>query len=189
MALALAGCTQYPLAPADPLVVGGAAGKNAESPPILKFSSDGTTDYIQVPADSVLNGLWAAGTPTTRTAAGYAVMDGRRGGTVRAGRFTVQVPPGAFSGVAAVTVSMPDSTVMICDLRISPPAANRFTRPAVLTADLSGLSADAATFTMYWYDPARRAWVNLATKSKTAGTSVSASLDHFSTYGAGKAGW
>jgi hypothetical protein len=181
--LALAGCTQSPLAPSNPLVNGG----TTEAPPILTFT-DGTADYVTAPVDSALNGVWA-GTPTTRIVSASAVIDGSRGGRVRAGRFSVTLPPGCFEGLAAVTVSMADSTVMICDLQISPPTANKFSKPAELSADLTGLSADATTLTMYWYDPTRRTWVNLAAKSETSDTHVTASLEHFSTYGAGKAGW
>jgi hypothetical protein len=79
---------------------------------------------------------------------------------------------------------------MLCDLSISPPTANRFKIPAQLMADISCASiTDASTFTVYWYDPTRLAWVSLLARSRTSGTAIVTSLDHFSRYAAGKAGW
>ena len=79
---------------------------------------------------------------------------------------------------------------MIGDLSISPQSANKFKYPAQLTVDLSGLNlTDLSPFTMYWYDPSTKLWVNISRQTTISGTNVTASLSHFSTYAAGKAGW
>jgi hypothetical protein len=106
------------------------------------------------------------------------------------GRFSVKLPAGAFSGTATVTMSMPDSNLMICDLSISPSSANKFKYPAQLTADFSSSGiTDVSTLTTYWYDPTRVTWVSLSMKSRISGSAVTTALEHFSKYGSGKAGW
>src|SRR6266850_2367488 len=159
--LVLAGCNRSPLGPDD-------------WAPIDTMST--------LPAES----LEAASPTAVRVSAS---MDGDRGGMLRAGRFSVKVPPGALTGIATVTLTMPDSTMMVCDLSIAPSSANTFKVPVQLTADLSSTDVDASTLTMYWYDPNHLTWVNCSAKSRTLGTLVTMSLDHFSRYGAGKAGW
>lgn len=187
--LALAGCSTSPLAPPDPALMGGTTG-TFTSPPILTVSSDGTVGYIAAPTGTSPEGVLAAGSLTgPNYVSSSATINGNRGGTVQAGRFSVTIPPGAYAGTATITVTMADSTVMICDLGISPSSANKFKYPAQLTASLAGLSVDPTTFTMYWYDPSKKVWVNLLSQSATSSTGLTAYLDHFSKYSAGKAGW
>jgi len=186
--LVLGGCSlsQSPLSPGAP------AGNPGTStpPPIVSFGPGGALGYVWAPAGDQAGAPLKAGTLTPRFLISASVIDGSRGGTVRAGRFSVMLPPGAFSGLAGIAVSMSDSTVMICDLTITPASANKFKIPAQLTADLSSPGLiDAAAFTTYWYDPAKAAWVNLFAKSTVNGTSITTTLDHFSRYAAGKAGW
>lgn len=188
MGLALAGCGQSPVGPGDSALNGGASVVSTP-PPIVSFASDGTVGYVWAPV-----GAPSLASPSPRPVSSSKAIEGCRGGTVTAGRFTVKLPPGAFLGVATVTVSMPDSSVMICDLTITAGpgcnAENRFDVPVDLTADVSapGL-ADASEVTMYWYDPDRDLWVDLFVESRHSGSEVTTSLHHFSKYGAGKAGW
>jgi len=184
--LALAGCSQSPLAPVN---AGGTF--TPVTPPLVSIAADGTVGYVTAPVGSLtdpgsvnLSGSINNGVTTSAT------IDGNTGGTLKAGRFTVRIPGGAFKGPATVTISMPDTTVMLCDLSITPQAANKFAKPAQLTADLSSPTmTDASGCTNYWYDPTRATWVNLASKSSCSGTRVTTNLDHFSTYASGKAGW
>ena len=187
--LALAGCGHSPLAPgASSQNPGPASG--SLTPPIPTFAANGAVDYVWAPVGTASQGVSRAGTVGALSVSSTVKIDGSRGGTVKAGRFSVKLPAGAFSGPATVTISMADSTVMICNLSITPQSANKFKSPAELTADLGSPSlTDASAFTMYWYDPVRLTWVNLFYKSKVAGSLISTSLDHFSTYAAGKAGW
>jgi len=182
--LVLAGCNRSPLGPDD------SAPSASVAPPIVAFAPDGTVAYVWAPIDTMstlpAESLEAASPTAVRVSAS---MDGDRGGMLRAGRFSVKVPPGALTGIATVTLTMPDSTMMVCDLSIAPSSANTFKVPVQLTADLSSTDVDASTLTMYWYDPNHLTWVNCSAKSRTLGTLVTMSLDHFSRYGAGKAGW
>ena len=181
--LVLAGCSKSPLSPGSP-------SGTASAPPIVSFDSDGAVSYVGAPVGDQVADPMKAGGVTPRAVSSSSVIDGNRGGSVRAGRFSVRLPAGAFVGPATVTVSMQDSTVMICELSITPQAANKFKNSAELTADLSSPDVvDASAFTMYWYDPAKADWVNLFAKSRVNGSNVTTTLDHFSTYGAGKAGW
>jgi len=186
--LALSGCSQSPLSPENP-AQGGGTGLNSVTPPIVSFAADGTVDYVVAPVDTTDNPVNLAGAlPTSLKST--ANVDGGRGGMVRVGRFSVKIPAGAFSGAATVTMSMPDSNVMICDLSITPSSANKFRYPAQLTADFSSSAmTDVSTLTTYWYDPTRITWVNLSARSRISGSTVTTALEHFSKYGSGKAGW
>lgn len=189
LSLVLAGCSQSPLSPNDPSQNSGTSSASS-APPIVSFAADGSVDYVSAPVEdevgTVVNQVMAL--PASLT--GSAKIDGSLGGVVRAGRFTIKVPAGAFTGIAVITMSVPDSTVMLCDLSISPSTANHFKVPVVLTADITSASlTDASTFTTYWYDPARLTWVSLLARSRTSGSTIVTNLEHFSRYASGKAGW
>ena len=187
--LALSGCGQWLLSPGNPAQSAG-TGLNSTMPPVVSFGTDGTVGYIEAPVGDAVNASVNPVVALQTSLRSTKNVDGSRGGVVRAGRYSVAIPPGAFSGSATVTLSMPDSNVMLCDLSITPSSANRFKYPAQLTADFSSSGiTDASTLTTYWYDPARLTWVNLSTKSRVSGFAVTTALDHFSTYVAAKAGW
>jgi hypothetical protein len=180
--LALAGCTQSPVAPESTPT---GDGNRSGAPPLVSIQADGTMDYVTVPESTLPD-------PTPRSTALVAstLVEGGRGGTLRVGRFSLAIPAGAFEGSAVVTMTMPDSTLMVCDLEITPLTQNHFKVPAELTADLSAPGKlDASDCTNYWYDPLSMRWVNLESKSRCSGTLITTNLEHFSTYGSGKAGW
>lgn len=60
-------------------------------------------------------------------------LDGAAGGTFTFGRYRLEFPPGAVRGDGVVTISVPDPSVVGCDLSISPPSLNGFDRPVLLT--------------------------------------------------------
>ncbi len=188
LSAALAGCGQAPLGPSDTAIGGGLSG-NSLAPPIVTLASDGTVGYVWAPVEAAVDASVSMASTLPKSVSASAKLDGSKGGTVRAGRFRVTLPPGAFSGFATVTVSVADTTVMICDLSTSPQSANKFTNPALLITDYSGTSVDVSTLTTYWYDPTRLLWVSLSARSRTSGTAIVTSLDHFSRYATGKAGW
>jgi len=177
----LLGCGTSPTAPAN-LGGGGTViqGGN-QSPPILKVNSDGTVSYLSVPRAN-LSG-------TTGGQSASAKIDGNKGGKVTCGRFTVIVPPGAFIGPATITISVADPSVLVCDLSITPQAANRFKVPVQLVTDLKDLTVSVPSQTTYWYDPVHDQWVNLNASTDSSSKTVTAYLNHFSIYGTGKAGW
>jgi hypothetical protein len=187
--LGLTGCGQSPLGPAAPSS-SSAASFSPLTPPLVQIAPDGSVSYVDAPVGFASGEpVHLAGTLSTAITT-TATIDGNQGGYLKAGRFSVRIPAGAFKGPATVTISMPDSTLMLCQLSITPDAANKFKTPATLTADLSSTGiTDAQGFTMYWYDPTKLTWVNLFAKSTVSGATISTSLDHFSTYAAGKAGW
>ena len=115
------------------------------------------------------------------------VVNGSRGASLQCGRFSLSVPAGAFSGTGTVTMTLTDNTLAVVDLEISPASLNQFGRPVRLTYNTSGLSPAGGRYTIYWYNPATGTWVDL--NAKTDRTTASVSLQHFSKYRAGKAGW
>jgi hypothetical protein len=133
--------------------------------------------------------------PADPSASGGADIDGQLGGVLTVGRFAVVVPPGAFDMVARVTITVPDTTVMMCQLGISPPEANDFQVPVTLGSDCGNIPGiDPGTLATLWYDPARAAWVELPRANGLTGAVVQTPLSHFSEYGVvdpntGKSGW
>ena len=116
------------------------------------------------------------------------VIDGSKGGTINAGRVRLDIPDGAFTGKATITVTMPDPSRFIVNLDIQPPSANQFKKPVEMRLNCGGLPW-TRTPAAYWYNPASQRWYGL-TQSDFSGGEVRVKLSHFSTYGAGgKAGW
>jgi len=189
ISLLLSGCGQSPLGPTGSSQSAG-GGASRQAPPLVTFQADGTVTYVDAPCDTLQGAPGTLVDMLPVSLRGSAWIIGSLGGVVRAGRFAVIVPAGAISGAAQVTVTMPDSTMMLCDLSISPPSANQFKIPVQLVADLSSAKLlDVSKCTTYWYDPNRATWMSLAAKSRTSGPLVLTDLNHFSKYASGKAGW
>ena len=108
------------------------------------------------------------------------------GGSYTVGRFTVTVPPGAVDVPIELTID--DRTYyeegrVIVELG---PHGQEFRVPVTLTMDLTGTTtAMEGDATIYWYDEARRAWVDLDGTFDPATKTVSVELEHFSRYGGG----
>lgn len=117
---------------------------------------------------------------------------GLLGGTVKAGDFTVIIPPGAISGVATVTVLQPDVTQKQVQLSISPASANHFRLPVLLVADCHDIAPALLSLqTIYWLNPQTQKWEAVpGARVDLLGLTVQAPLWHFSTYKVGgRAGW
>jgi len=129
------------------------------------------------------------------------------GGGFTFGRVHLVIPPGALAGDADVTIAVPDSGTVGCDLQISPPGLDHFARPVTLTFDctrttLSQLlghlvgplgrpSARAdggllgrSGLGVYWEGP--DGWVLVGNTLDVRLVLLSAQLQHFSRY---RAGW
>jgi len=185
--LVLGGCTLFPTAPSSSTTTSGTSTKK-DPPPLATIAPDGTMDFTPAPVESLPDDSVHVTQPSGLRASLY--VDGAVGGRIRAGRFSLEIPPGAFEGKGLVTLSMPDSTVMVSDVSIHPATLNHFREPVKLTADLSAPGmTDASDCTMYWYDPVRMSWVGLNSKSRCSGALITTTLEHFSRYGSGKAGW
>jgi hypothetical protein len=129
-------------------------------------------------------------TPLQSSKTIYGVL----GGTVKAGNFTVVVPPLAVSGTATVTVIQPDPEKPYVELRISPSSANKFRTPVMLVANaplMSALRLQSACIS--WYNPATGAWEPMSASTVNLDAqSIACPLWHFSNYrveSGGKAGW
>ncbi len=127
---------------------------------------------------------------------GSGEVNGATGGEVAVGRFRVVVPPGAFQGLATITIQVPDPDVISCELDITPASANGFLVPVSLVADCAGATnVNLANCGTLWYDEQAGVWRTVnGTIVDLVNSRVTAQLPHFSTYGVadlleGKAGW
>jgi hypothetical protein len=110
-------------------------------------------------------------------------MQGNRGGTVKAGSFTLIVPPGAFSGFATISVWQPDPAQPVVVLSIEPVSKNGFKVPVLLVADLAGVDSRVIPSTTMSELVAVDSWALVpGTTTDTQSRSVTAPLLHFSTY-------
>jgi hypothetical protein len=164
-------------------------------PEILVVEPSSTTTYLAARDSTV-----AIDTVADRSLTVTGTIDGAYGGRLRCGRFVLLVPQNAWSGKGDVTMSMPDSTVMLVDLGIYPTNLNAFAVPVELCLVTEGISVSVDNLAMYWWDPAASAWKaqtcdkNLTDnpeliygESYTNGMVIH--LNHFSRYSGGKAGW
>jgi len=199
LAVAAAGCGT---SPTSPLATGGGTATPPSSPEVLKVNADGSVSFVLLPPMLLSSTPIPSDYDPTRAVVVTARVDGAVGGRVVCGRFVATVPAGAFAGVGTITMTLPDSTLMLCDLEVSPIELNGFAVPVDLALHTSGTSADLDSLDIYWWDPAKSSWTSmgcqktvlepvLADEVLTAEpvTGVRLQLDHFSKYAAGKAGW
>ena len=207
LVFALGGCADSPMAPPPPggNANGGGGGSNnaPTGPEILVVYPDGTIGWTTTPPDPAAS---PAGTlvplPADRKLVKWTEIDGEAGGRLQCGRFRLAVPAGAFPGKGTVSMSMPDSTVMVVDVEITPDSLNNFQVPISLALDTSGADVEADTVSIYWYDPENKTWVEMTCDKDlsddpevqdpiltTATRGLLTTLSHFSRYSGGKAGW
>lgn len=201
LSLSLQGCGDAPTAPETSTVVSG--------PPLLVVGADGATSYerltVATATDPVSGG--------SRSLKVSKEVVGSLGGWVRCGRFFLAFAPGAFDSVGTVTMSMPDSTLMLVNLEIAPARLNGFHAPVYLAANVTDTDAPSDSLAIYWMDPKSGSWTDVTTTrtvtsatdcvtevdgglsgggspdSNWATVGVTSTLQHFSTYSTGKAGW
>ena len=123
---------------------------------------------------------------------GGALINGAQGGKVTVGRFTVDVPPGAFKGTATILIAVPDPRRLQCTLDIMP-VLEGFDLPVKLTVDAAGGDvADANDWVLVTWDVKTQSWQKLPGAIGSAATmEVTGWLPHFSQWGVvdSKAGW
>jgi len=123
------------------------------------------------------------------------MLTGSLGGTVRSGRWRVEVPPGAVFGSANVSVVPNSAHPGIVNLGIFPSEKNDFARPVRLVVDCRTVpTSKLRNWFISWYNPASGTWVRVPGSTvDTKKKFVSAPLSHFSMYcvgpEAGRAGW
>lgn len=113
-------------------------------------------------------------------------IDGDCGGIIPFGRYILTFPPGAFKGTKTITVESDNAGFVECRLY---PEGLKFKQPVRLSMLLAFTNGDAATTTIYWYDPVAGSWVDMMGTYDPLTHSVTTTLQHFSIYRAGRAGW
>ncbi len=148
--------------------------------------------FVRVPSPGAGESFGVSG---SQSLSGTAQIDGAVGGSLTVGRFTVTVPAGAYNGPATVTISAPDSTVLQCNLAISPGNIDRFVVPVTLSTSCAGIPGlDLSGLQTLWRNPADGLWYPEATSANVLAATVNTPLGHFSSYGVadtniGKSGW
>lgn len=206
MVALVAGCGDSLVSP-PPTGGGGTGGGTGTAPQlgpqIMVVRPDGSVAWTQPPMDWSVpkSGALPDGAEPKRQTVS-AQINGLLGGRMKCGRFFLSVPPLSFVGSGTITMSTVDSTVMICDVEISPASLNGFREPLHLGMNTTGLSVGCDTLTMYWYNPDTKQWVDMGASKNlnevedllddvlpSNATGIVTSLHHFSRYGGGKAGW
>jgi hypothetical protein len=119
---------------------------------------------------------------------GQVWVDPDQGATLTVGRFTVTIPPGAVDEPILLTIQDACSPMGVF-VQLGP-HGQHFNVPVTLSMDLSGTTAEQwSDVTIYWYDEDADEWVDMGGTWDPASDVVTASLDHFSLYGGGRAGW
>ena len=194
LALSISGCGgESPLSPAPPSGNnnGGAA---SDGPQILMITEDQTVRYVKLAANLV-DGTGAAA--TSRAIHVSAVIDGDVGGRLRCGRFLLAVPPGTFEGEGTISMSMPDSTLMVVDLEISPGELNDFKEDVQLCLLTDGTRLTEGDLEIYWWNAKVSTWEATGCNKDLSDDAMATATDqgilthltHFSRYSGGKAGW
>lgn len=144
--LALTGCGHVPTAP---IVSSGPMDSGASSSGI----------YIAPSGDELP-------TPLPLSASATAVVRGKLGGAVRAGRFTLAIPADAFPGNATVTLTQPNLNEMMVEIRVSPAPKNNLRVPATLSVDASTMAlSDLSQSAVWTWNAAAGSFVPLAGSS------------------------
>jgi hypothetical protein len=167
----------------------------AAGPEILVVEASNTTTYRTADGATVVSDPMV-----DRSLTVTGSIDGKYGGRLRCGRFVLVVPPGAWGGKGDVTMTMPDTTVMVVDLGIYPTKLSPFVAPVELCLVTEDLAVSVDGLAMYWWDPAASDWKAqtvdkdltdnpelILNQSYTKGMVIE--LQHFSRYSGGKAGW
>jgi hypothetical protein len=179
----LAGCgAQEPTAPS---ASGVGVSVTTESNPIRTLPPDApSVNAITAP---VPNG-------SSHSDRGDARIRGASGGNLHVGHFRLIVPPGAWSGEAKVTITVPDRSRLDCQLEINPPTLNNFRVPVQLQASFGDCNVPRPdSVLVIWFDPAANRWKQVSTAGNVNSNArvVTTALSHFSRYAVvdGRAGW
>jgi hypothetical protein len=182
--VALAGCTGLPTGPEA----------TTDDPGSTQQPPNEEPRFLEEPgAYGGLSGS-SGGDPVTEPLIGSAQIQGKDGGTLTTGRFTVIVPPGAYNGKSEISITVPDPKQLIVELEISPASANNFKVPVQLIADCKGLvsATELDEVTILWFDEETEKWYEPSDPIRDhQEKTVQMGLSHFSTYGVvmGRSGW
>lgn len=179
------------LAATLPLFSGG-CGQNSSPDPAAPGAGAPASQFFlapdNAPVPATLGTAGSKGTAPAAAASPTAItVDGAAGAVLTAGRFRLTIPPGAFEGTRTIRLEPGTGTYIECRLY---PEGLTFDVPVTLSMDLDGTTgATDRDATIYWHDPVAGSWVDIGGTYTSADRSVSAPLEHFSDYRAGRAGW
>jgi hypothetical protein len=147
--------------------------------------------FVTVPPDhlgSPDSGLGSLGSSGSEDPRGKATISASKGGKLKVGRFELVFAPGALAQDTEITiVDVTNSSGFVqCQLY---PEGLVFLAPVTLEADFSDLE-DPSGYSMYWRVPTSMTgnrWIDVGGESTEDG--VITTLEHFSDYAPGKAGW
>jgi hypothetical protein len=193
VAAALYGCGRLPTSPlVEPVPAPAPADVAAPAPPASDPELLGLVSQLPQVVSQLLPPPPIV-TPVLESLTAALPLDGSVGGVIRVGRFTVEVPAGAFDGVGVVEIVVPDTTRLLCRLHIAPDDKNHFEVPVRLTVGLEGVE-HPERMGILWWNPALREWEPVESYVDPDGKTVRADLEHFSEYSVqevirSKAGW
>ena len=199
--LAGAGCRTTPTAPTS--ADSGETPTRASTPPLLRIAADGSASWVDLPTALRSGSIGGTTFDPSRALTTSVKIDGSVGGRIVCGRYVATVPAGAFPGVGLITMTVPDSTLMLCDLTISPSDLNGFLEPIDLALHTTKTDAAIDSLDFYWWNPVKGDWTSMGCQTSTTldavlqpellatdpVVGVRLELNHFSRYMAGKAGW
>lgn len=115
---------------------------------------------------------------------GSALIQADVGGVVSWGRFSVDIPAGALSEDTEISISRPNSQLVMCELE---PHGIQFNKPVKLQINYGGTYADdketgLASFGIYWLNDSTGIWEMVGQKVDAQSNKVEADLEHFSGY-------
>ncbi len=173
----VAGCSQMPTAPSP-----------VQSPATQVTASPGGN---AAQPGSLLGGLTSIVNGLVKLVFKLLSIDGSIGGSLTNGRWSVNVPPGAIDGSASIGIGVADAGSSNCQLEIYPVTMNHFSVPVQLSVSCPTVSsAELQSYVILLYNPQTGTWAPVAgSKVDLASKTVSAPLQHFSTYRVGRAGW
>ena len=103
------------------------------------------------------------------------------GGTFTHGRVTLEFPPNALDTDTEISIRALDDETLSVELG---PHGIRFNRSVTMKMDLEGTNAEgeALSARTLWYNESEDRWEEVRPAAGSAGSSLSAELDHFSKY-------
>lgn len=167
----------------------GCSTDNLMGPGSVGTPADGSYDggsYFSIVPDP--QGKLSLATQQAKPDEGVSVLvNAKDGGVVSFGRFTLEIPPGALDANTRIGISVPDPSLVMCELE---PHGLQFNRPVTLTIDYGGteaerLEASSLTLGVYWYNEATGRWELVGRSMDTDRNLTEAELEHFSKYSGG----
>jgi hypothetical protein len=116
------------------LAVIAGCGKHPTAPTTAEEGVYASPTFARVPAPP--RGMFGATSEGPLSAS--VEIDGSQGGELTVGRFQVVIPAGSFEGTSTVSITVPDQTVVSCELEIAAPVES--TAGVTLVADCEGVT-------------------------------------------------